>query len=72
MKSVSHIISGNFFTADQVKEMMSLFAFENNKLDIAKQAYSKTIDKENYHCVSDALNFKSSKEELARFIRSCE
>jgi hypothetical protein len=72
MKSAAYIISGNFFTADQVKEMMSIFTFENNKLDIAKQAYSKTIDKENYRCVTDALSFKSSKDDLARFIRDCE
>jgi Domain of unknown function (DUF4476) len=72
MKSASHIISTNFFTAEQVKEMMSLFSFEENKLEIAKQAYSKTLDKQNYHCVVDALSFSSSKEELARFIRGCE
>jgi len=72
MKSASHIINSNFFTADQVKEMMSIFTFENNKLEIAKQAYSKTLDKENYRCVTDALSFSSSKEELARFIRNCD
>ncbi|MES1215054.1 MAG: DUF4476 domain-containing protein [Bacteroidota bacterium] len=72
MKSASFIITGNFFTADQVKEMMSLFSFEDNKLEIAKQAYSKTLDKQNYRCVSDALSFSSSKNELARFIRDCE
>jgi hypothetical protein len=72
MKSACHIISGNFFTAEQVKEMMSLFTFEDNKLEIAKQAYSKTLDKENYRCVFSALSFSSSKEELARFIRNCE
>ncbi|MCW3120117.1 MAG: hypothetical protein JWM28_4199, partial [Chitinophagaceae bacterium] len=72
MKSASYIISGNFFRADQVKEMMSLFSFENNKLKIAKQAYSKTLDKQNYHCVAEALNFSSSREALAYFIRDCE
>lgn len=72
LKSASQIISTNFFTADQVKEMMLLFTFENNKLEIAKQAYTKTVDKQNYYCVSDGLSFKSSKDELARFIRECE
>ena len=72
LKSASQIISTNFFTAEQVKEMMLLFTFENNKLEIAKQAYSKTIDKQNYYCVSDGLSFRSSKDELARFIRECE
>jgi hypothetical protein len=49
-----------------------LFNFEYNKQEIAKQAYSKTLDKQNYRCVADALSFSSSKSELARFIRSCE
>jgi hypothetical protein len=72
MKSALFMITGNFFTADQVKDMISIFNSEYNKLEIAKQAYTKTLDKENYHCVSDALSFISSKEELARFIRNCE
>ena len=72
MKSASFIISGNFFTADQVKDMISIFSSEGNKLELAKQAYSKTLDKENYSCVMNALDYKSSKEELARFIRNCE
>lgn len=70
MKSASFIISNNFFTANQVKDMVSLFEFEGNKLEIAKQAYSKALDKENYSCVMDALNYRSSKKELARFVRS--
>ncbi|MBS1577750.1 MAG: DUF4476 domain-containing protein [Bacteroidetes bacterium] len=71
MKSASYIISNNFFTADQVKDMISLFDSEANKLEIAKQAYANTVDKENYRCVMNALDYKSSKEELARFIRTC-
>jgi len=72
MKSASYIISNNFFTADQVKDMVSVFNFEDNRLEIARQAYTKTLDKENYNCVVNALQYKSSKDELARFIRSCE
>ncbi len=71
IKSASYIISNNFFTADQVKDMISLFDAEENKLQIAKQAYSKTLDKENYNCVMNALDYRSSKDELARFIRTC-
>ena len=48
---------------------MMLFTFENNRLEIAKLAYNKTIDKNNYYQLNDALTFSNSKEELARFIR---
>jgi len=72
MKSASYIIEGNFFTTTQVKSMMSLFHLENNKLAIAEQAYAKTLDKENYRCITDELSFNGSKEALARYIRDCE
>ena len=71
MKSAMQIINTNYFTSFQVKQMMQLFSFESNKLELAKQAYSKTVDKQNYQCVSEVLMFRSSKEELARFIRDC-
>jgi hypothetical protein len=69
LKSAKHIIDQNNFTTMQVKELMMLFTFENNKLDIAKYAYRKTVDKRSYYQLNDALTFSSSKDELARFIR---
>jgi Domain of unknown function (DUF4476) len=68
-KSATQIINTNYFTASQVKQMLQLFSFENTKLDLAKQAYSKTVDQKNYFMVNDVLSF-SSKDELARYIRS--
>lgn len=67
--SAKVIIDKSNFTAQQVKELMLLFTFENNKLEVAKYAYRKTVDKQNYFQASDALQFKSSKDELNRFIR---
>lgn len=69
LTSTKFIIDKNDFTAMQVRELMLLFTFENNKLEIAKYAYRKAVDKNNFYLVSDALNFSSSKDELARFIR---
>jgi Domain of unknown function (DUF4476) len=69
LTSAKTIIDKNNFTAQQAKEMVLLFGFENNKLEIAKYAYRKTVDKQNYYVVNDAFTFSSSKEELARFIR---
>ena len=71
MKSAVQLINTNYFTSSQVKQMVQLFSFESNKLELAKQAYSKTVDKQNYQCVSDVLMFRSSKDELARFISTC-
>lgn len=69
LTSVKTIIDKNNFTTQQVKELMFLFTFENNRLEVAKYAYRKTTDKNNYYQVNDALTFGSNKEELARFIR---
>jgi hypothetical protein len=69
MISVKTITDKNNFTAKQIKEMMYLFTFESNRLEVAKYAYRKTLDKENYWQLNDVLTFSSSKDELARFIR---
>ncbi len=69
LTSAKFIIDKNNFTTAQVRDLMLLFTFENNRLEVAKYAYRKTIDKHNFYIVNDALTFNSSKEELARFIR---
>lgn len=63
------IIDVNYFTANQVTEIVNMFTFENNKLDIAKYAYKKTTDKNNYYLINAVFNYSNSKDELARFIR---
>jgi hypothetical protein len=71
LKSAQYIISGNFLTSIQVKQMMHLFTFDNNKLDLAKQAYAKVVDQRNFLLtVNDEFSFSSNRDELARFIRS--
>jgi hypothetical protein len=70
MKSATQIISTNFFTSEQVKEMLQLFSFENNKLDLAKLAYDKTVDPRNFYVVNDVFSYGNSKDELARYIRN--
>jgi len=71
LATAKQIIDQNYFTSQQVKEMMLLFTFENNRLDIAKYAYGKTVDKGNYFVVNDAFTF-NSKEKLNEYIREYE
>jgi hypothetical protein len=70
LKSATHIVSINNLTAAQVKQLVQLFSFETNQLELAKQAYTTTVDKENYFVVSDVFSFNGSKLELARYIRN--
>lgn len=72
LKSATQVVKNSNLTTAQVEQILVLFTFENNKLDIAKQAYMNTVDKKNYSRVYDVFSFNSSKKELERYIRSCE
>jgi hypothetical protein len=69
LETAKQIIDQNYFTSKQVKEMVLLFTFENIRLDIAKYAYGKTVDKGNYFVMNDAFTFNSNKEKLSEYIR---
>ncbi len=62
------IVRSNCLTAQQVKELMLLFDFEDSKLDLAKFAYDYTFDLGNYYKVNDAFEFESSIDELNTYI----
>ena len=69
LETAKQIIDRNYFTSQQVKEMVLLFTFENNRLDMAKYAYGKTVDKGNYFMLNDAFTFNNNKEALKEYIR---
>ena len=69
LETAKQIIDRSYFTSQQVKELILLFTFENNRLDIAKYAYGKTVDKGNYFIVNDAFTFNNNKEALKEYIR---
>jgi len=67
--SVKTILDKNSVTVQQLRDLMLLFANENNRVDIAKYAYCKLVDKQYLYDLMDVLSFSSNKDELARFIR---
>lgn len=66
--AIQQYISDKSLTTDQVVEMMNWLSFESSKLQVAKDCYTRVLDKENYHEISMALSFQSSKRELDEFI----
>jgi hypothetical protein len=64
------VLKNNYITSAQAKELMMQFSFDNEKLNFAKAAYRKTIDKGSFFIVYDVFSFNSSKQELAEFIRN--
>jgi len=69
IKSASQIVKSNSLATAQVEQILLLFSFENNKLELAKQAYANTVDKGNYNMLFDVFSLNSSKTELQRYIQ---
>ncbi len=69
MRSAEQIIGSNYFTTGQLRQLLGLFNFETNKLQLAKLGYDKVVDQSNYYTLSDLFSFNSSRDELARCIR---
>jgi hypothetical protein len=58
----------NYFSTSQVRELMHLFWFEGTKLEVAKLAYPKTVDQNNYYLVNNEFSFSSSVNALGDYI----
>lgn len=52
----------------QIKTVIQLFNFEDNKLAFAKLAYNYVHDPENYREVVSSLTYSSTRKTLARYI----
>jgi hypothetical protein len=65
---VKSAIDENYFTADQVRELLRYFTFEDTKLEIAKYSYKKVCDTKNFFKVYDAFDYDSSITELKNYI----
>ena len=61
-------LGANCVSAAQVRELMGMFTYEESKLDIAKFAYGKCVDPNNYYKVNDGFTYSSSIDELNEFI----
>jgi len=64
------IANSNCLTANQVKQIIAQFDFENTKLEFAKFAYTHTYDPENYYIVNDEFSFSTSIDKLNSYIES--
>ncbi len=68
MQVVRQALGSNYFTTRQVAELIRLMTFESTKLELAKAAYPKTIDRQNYFLINDTFTFESSIRELSEYI----
>jgi len=68
MKVAKQAVTFNVLTSLQVAELVGMMTFESSKLDLAKFAYSNTVDKQNYFIINEEFSFDSSITELHEFI----
>jgi hypothetical protein len=64
------VVSSQCLLTTQVKDLLGCFTFEANKLEMAKNCYTRTYDIGNYFKVNDVFTFESSTEELNEYIES--
>lgn len=68
LSTAKTVIAHNCLSTAQVMEICKMFSFEENKLAFAKEAYSRTTDRNNYYKVGQIFTFDSNKTELNEFI----
>jgi hypothetical protein len=64
------VVSSQCLLTNQVKDLLGCFTFEANKLEMAKNCYTRTYDVGNYFKVNDVFTFESTIEELNEYIES--
>jgi hypothetical protein len=62
-------VGNSYFSTEQVRDLMGIFSFDDGKLDVAKYLYNRTVDRNNYYQLTDALSFSTNKDALLAFIR---
>lgn len=58
------------FSTQQIRSILKMMSFEENRLEASKMLYANCSDKKNYYMVLDSFSFDSTKRELSRYIGS--
>ncbi|MFT4899401.1 MAG: hypothetical protein ACI9U0_001197 [Flavobacteriales bacterium] len=65
---IEELFSSKCLTTNQISKLLKVLSFEVDKLDLAKKAYSKVADPENFKSINSIFDFDDSKNELQKFI----
>ncbi|QMU27685.1 DUF4476 domain-containing protein [Adhaeribacter radiodurans] len=61
-------LSQNSVLAEDLKEILAQFQYENTRLEFAKFAYNATCDRRNFYVVNEVLTYDASIRELEEYI----
>lgn len=70
MTVAKQVTENNCLSTAQIMEVMSLFSFEESKLDFAKFAYDYTTEKNKYYKINDAFTYSTSIDELQAYTKA--
>lgn len=65
------VLRDNYITSNQLLRILLTFSFDNDRLEVAKLAYDKVIDKENTWEIYDAFSFSSTADNFGDFVSGC-
>ena len=70
MKVAKQILNSNCMSTAQVKDIMSEFSMDDEKVEWAEFAYGKTTDPNNFYQLNDGFSFSTSVDKLNSYIES--
>ena len=69
LRSAKQIINTNYFSTMQVKQLMDLFCSDDAKLQLAKLAYTRTVDPSGYYVLDNSFRSDDSRHAFEDCIR---
>lgn len=69
MRIAEQLIDHHYLTTAQVHQLVESFSFKSNQEALARAAYPKTYDQQNYLQVLEACTFSSSKRSLCQWLQ---
>ncbi|PID89435.1 MAG: hypothetical protein CSA05_03525 [Bacteroidia bacterium] len=69
LQAAKDVIDNNQIKSNQLVDIIALFGFESSKIEFAKYAYPKVINKNQFHKVYDAFIKNNTIKELKQFVK---
>jgi hypothetical protein len=70
MTQAKQILQSNCMSSEQIRDLLKVFTYEDDKLEMAKYAYSHCSNPQNYWKVNDAFEYETTIEELDEFLQT--
>lgn len=64
------LIKNNCISTKQLQELLTVFSFEQHKAEVAKEAYDKIVDKENFYKIYSDFKQEINIQEIEKYIQS--